>query len=140
MTRRLLPVLLLSVPAAGFAADPALEKLLPVPPEVRQVLDRSCVFCHGAVVNGEKETRDQVDLSTDETIRDTVEKAGKMKLYVMNGKMPHKVRLSKRLRDDAALQQRLTDLRAAYDKNGDKEVLLNWLKDVEAAKEEEKKD
>lgn len=139
MIRRLVPVLLLALPAAAVAADPAFDQLLPVPAEVRQVLDRSCVFCHGATVNGEKETRDHVDLSTDALIRETVEKAGKMKLYVSNGKMPHKVRLSKRLRDDATLLQRLTDLRAAYDKNGDKEVLMAWLKDVEMAKEEEKK-
>jgi len=140
MIRRLLPaVLVLALPAVLFANDPVVDTLLPLKPEVRKVIDQSCVICHGEVHLGEKETRDDVDLTTDELIRATVANAGKMKLVIQNDKMPHKTRLSKRLRNDEALQQRLTALRANYDKEGQKEILLAWLKDVTAAKEEEKK-
>src|SRR5690242_14218913 len=119
MIRRILPAfLVLALPAALSATDPVVETLLPLKPEVRKVIDQSCVFCHGAIQNGEKETRDDVDLSTDELIRTTVANAGKMKLVIENGKMPHKTRLSKRLRTDEALQQKLTELRANYDKEG----------------------
>jgi hypothetical protein len=141
MIRPILPLLLvLGLPVLLSANDPVLDSLLPLKPEVRKVIDQSCVFCHGAVQNGEKETRDDVDLSTDELIRATVANAGKMKLVIENGKMPHKTRLSKRLRTDEALQQELTELRANYDKEGHKEILLAWLKDVTAAKEEAKKE
>jgi hypothetical protein len=97
-------------------------------------------MCHGEVHNGEKETRDDVDLSSDENLRATVPNVGKLKLIIENGKMPHKVRLSRRLRNDEVVQKRLTDLRANYDQAGHKELLLAWLKDVTAAKEEEKKE
>ncbi|HEY8993285.1 MAG TPA: hypothetical protein VIM71_01255 [Lacunisphaera sp.] len=140
MIRPCLPVfLLLALPAVLSANDPVVATLLPLKPEVRKVIDESCIICHGAVINGEKEMRDDVDLTSDESIRDTVPNAGKLKLVIQNGKMPHKMRLSKRLRNDEALQQRLAAIRANYDKEGQKEILLAWLKDVTAAKEEEKK-
>jgi hypothetical protein len=125
--------------AARLAADPVVDSLLPLKPEVRQVIDQSCVMCHGEIHNGEKETRDDVDLTSDENIRSTVVNAGKLKLVIESGKMPHKVRLSRRLRNDEAAQKRLTELRANYDQAGHKEILLAWLKDVTAAKQEEEK-
>jgi hypothetical protein len=137
--RSVFPALLLTLAATRLAADPIVDGLLPLKPEVRQVIDQSCVMCHGEVINGEKETRDDVDLSTDELVRTTVTNAGKMKLVIQTGKMPHKTKLSRRLRTDEALQQRLTTLRANYDSAGHKDILLEWLKDVVAAKEEEKK-
>jgi mono/diheme cytochrome c family protein len=132
-------VSLLALSASAYAADPVVAGLVPLKPEVRKVLDQSCVICHGEVIDGEKETRDDVDLSTDDAIRQTVENAGKMKYVIETGKMPHKTKLSRRLRGDAKLQERLTALRAEYDANGSKEVLMTWLKDVVAAKEEDMK-
>lgn len=132
-------VSLLALSASAYAADPVVAGLVPLKLEVRKVLDQSCVICHGEVIDGEKETRDDVDLSTDDAIRQTVENAGKMKYVIETGKMPHKTKLSRRLRGDAKLQERLTALRAEYDANGSKEVLMTWLKDVVAAKEEDMK-
>ena len=132
-------VALLTVATAAYAADSGVTGLLPLKPEVRKVMDQSCVICHGEVFDGEKETRDDVDLTSDETIRDTVTNAGKLKLVIENGKMPHKTKLSRRLRGDAKLQERLTAIRTEYDATHSKEILLTWLKDVVAAKEEEKK-
>ncbi|HEX2860844.1 MAG TPA: hypothetical protein VHN79_04360 [Lacunisphaera sp.] len=139
MIRTNLAVLLLALTAAHASADAVVDRLLPLKPEVRKVIDQSCVMCHGDTINGEREIRDDIDLTTDESIRNTVVNAGKMKLVIENGKMPHKVRLSRRLRTDEAVQQRLTALRANYDKEGHKDILLAWLKDVTAAQEEEKK-
>ena len=137
--RPLLFILSLTLPAALLpAAQPALEVLLPVKPEIRKILDRSCVMCHGEVIDGQAETRDDVDLSTDETIRDTVGEVGRLKQYILEDKMPHKPKLSRRLRNDPKHQERLTALRADYDKNGEKAVLLEWLKDVVATTGEKK--
>jgi mono/diheme cytochrome c family protein len=99
-------VSLLALSASAYAADPVVAGLVPLKPEVRKVLDQSCVICHGEVIDGEKETRDDVDLSTDDAIRQTVENAGKMKYVIETGKMPHKTKLSRRLRGDAKLQER----------------------------------
>lgn len=134
LSRLLLPAALLfafSVRAVA-APEPALEARLPLKPEIRKVLDNSCVFCHGEVINGEKEIRGDLDLSTDAEIRNTLTEIGRFKQYILEDKMPHKPRLSRRLRNDPAMQERLTALRAAYDKNGEKEVLLKWLDDVVA--------
>ena len=137
--RPLLLALAISLPAAGaLAAEPALEALLPVKPEIRKILNQSCVMCHGEVIDGDKETRDDVDLSTDDSIRNTVGEVGRLKQYVLEDKMPHKPKLSRRLRNDPKLQERLTTLRADFDKNGEKAVLLEWLKDVVATTGEKK--
>jgi len=133
MPRLLVPALLATLPAlSAFAAEPALEARLPLKPEIRKVLDNSCVFCHGEVIDGKKETRGDVDLSTDAEIKATVTEIGRFKQYILEDKMPHKPKLSKRLRDNAELQARLTKLKADYDKNGEKAVLLAWLDDVVA--------
>ncbi|MFZ5496810.1 MAG: hypothetical protein ACOZE5_15935 [Verrucomicrobiota bacterium] len=133
IVRRLLLSAAFALTAAGLTADdPAFDTLLPLKPEVRKVLDASCVMCHGEVIDGEKETRDDIDFSTDEAIRATVAKAGKLKQMILEDKMPHKPRLSRRLRNNPALQERLTTLRADYDANGHKAILLEWLKDVTA--------
>ena len=65
-TRRLLlPALLLALTAVRLPADSGVNALLPLKPEVRQVINDSCVMCHGEVINGEKETRDDLDLCLD---------------------------------------------------------------------------
>ena len=138
-SRPLLLALTLTLPAGLVsAAQPALEALLPVKPEIRKILDNSCVMCHGEVIDGQAETRDDVDLSTDDAIRTTVGEVGRLKQYILEDKMPHKPKLSRRLRNDTKMQERLTALRAAYDKNGEKAVLLEWLKDVVATTGEKK--
>ncbi len=141
MTRLRLLLLALSLPATGaFAAEAALEKLLPAPPEIRKILDRSCVMCHGEVIDGKQELRDDLDLSTDESIRSTLPEVGRLKQYVLEDTMPHKPKLGRRLRNDPKLQDRLTALKTAYDKSGDKAVLLAWLKDIVPTTGEKKKD
>lgn len=136
LTRLLLPTLLLTLPAA--AAEPALEARLPLKPEIREIFDRSCVYCHGAVVAGEKEIRGDVDLSTDAEIKATVTEIGRLKQYILEDKMPQKPKLSRRLRNDPVQQEKLAALRADYEKHGDKAVLLKWLDDVVATTGEKK--
>ena len=143
MTQHRLPALLLALclPAAGaFAAEAALEKILPVPSEIRKILDRDCVMCHGEVIDGQQEIRDDLDLSTDDAIRKTMPEVGRLKQYILEDTMPKKPRLGRRLRNDPKLQERLTALKADYEKSGDKAVLLAWLKDVVATTGEKKKD
>ena len=138
-TRLLAPVLLAAFTAIrSFAAEPALEARLPLKPEIRKILDNSCVMCHGEVIEGKKEIRGDVDLSTDAEIKATVLEIGRFKQYILEDKMPHKPKLSRRLRENAALQERLTKLRADYDANGEKAVLLAWLDDVVATTGEKK--
>jgi len=137
--RLLLATLALTLPAAfAAAAEPALEARLPLKPEIRKIFNQSCVLCHGEVINGEQETRGDLDLSTDEAIRSTLPEIGRLKQYTLEDKMPHKPKLSRRLRNDPKMQERLTALKADYDKNGEKAVLLEWLQDVTATTGEKK--
>jgi len=137
----LLLALALLLPAAGaLAAEPALEALLPLKPEIRKILNQSCVMCHGEVIDGQQEIRDDLDLSTDEAIRTTLPEVGRLKQYILEDTMPHKPKLGRRLRNDPKMQERLTALKADYDKHGEKAVLLEWLKDVVATTGEKKKD
>jgi len=139
LPRLLIPALLVSLPAiSAVAAEPALEARLPLKPEIRKILDNSCVICHGEVFDGKKESRGDVDLSTDADIKATVPEIGRFKQYILEDKMPHKPKLSRRLRDNAALQERLTKVKADYDANGEKAVLLAWLDDVVATTGEKK--
>ena len=138
-TRLLAPALLAVLTAIrSLAAEPALEARLPLKPEIRKILDNSCVMCHGEVIEGKKEIRGDVDLSTDDDIKATVLEIGRFKQYILEDKMPHKPKLSRRLRENTALQERLTKLRADYDANGEKAVLLAWLDDVVATTGEKK--
>jgi len=138
LPRLLVPALLVSLSSSAFAAEPALEARLPLKPEIRKIFDNSCVMCHGEVIEGKKETRGDVDLSTDAEIKATLVEIGRLKQYIVEDKMPHKPKLSRRLRENAALQERLTQLRADYDKNGEKAVLVAWLDDVVATTGEKK--
>ncbi|MES1168511.1 MAG: hypothetical protein ABUL61_05010 [Oleiharenicola lentus] len=141
LPRLILPALLIALPAASaLAVEPELAARLPLKPEIRKVLDNSCVFCHGEVIDGKKETRGDVDLSSDEAIKETVTEIGRFKQYILEDKMPNKPKLSRRLRENTALQDRLTKLKADYEKNGEKAVLLAWLEGVTATTGEKKKD
>ena len=140
MTRRLLILAsLLALATSRLTADPVVDSLVPLKPEVRKVINESCVMCHGEVINGEKETRDDIDYSTDDALRTTLTSAGKLKQVILEDKMPHKPRLSRRLRDNVELQARLAALRDNYNKSGHKEILLDWLKDVTATTGDDKK-
>lgn len=138
--RRLLPALAFALTAAALSADPVVDGLVPLKPEVRKILNQSCVMCHGEEIDGEKEIRDDIDFSTDELLRRTLPSAGKLKQVILEDKMPHKPRLSRRLRNNVQAQERLTALRATYDKEGHKAVLLDWLKDVTATTGDDKKE
>lgn len=138
IVRRLLVSATLALAASALSAKPAVDSLLPLKPEVRKVIDASCVMCHGEVFDGEKETRDDIDFSTDELLRRTLPDAGKLKQVILEDKMPHKPRLSRRLRNNTEVQARLEALRATYDKEGHKAVLLDWLKEVTATTGEKK--
>ena len=140
IVRRLLVTAALVVTASALSANPVVDGLLPLKPEVRKVIDASCVMCHGEVFDGEKETRDDIDFSTDDLLRRTLPDAGKLKQVILEDKMPHKPRLSRRLRNNAEAQARLDSLRATYDKEGHKTVLLEWLKDVTATTGDSKKE
>ncbi|AOS43033.1 hypothetical protein Verru16b_00071 [Lacunisphaera limnophila] len=131
---------LLTLAASRLSADAVVDSLLPLKPEVRKVINESCVMCHGEVIDGEKEIRDDLDYSTDDAIRATLANAGKLKQVVLEDKMPHKPRLSRRLRNNVQLQERLTALRANYDAAGHKAILLDWLKDVTATTGGDKKE
>lgn len=131
---------LLSLAAARLSADAVVDSLLPLKPEVRKVINESCLMCHGEVIEGEAEIRDDLDYSTDDAIRATLANAGKLKQVILEDKMPHKPRLSRRLRNNVAMQERLTALRANYDSAGHKAILLDWLKDVTATTGGDKKE
>jgi hypothetical protein len=140
IVRRLLVPATLVLTASALSANPAVDGLLPLKPEVRKVIDASCVMCHGEVFDGEKEVRDDIDFSTDALLRRTLPDAGKLKQVILEDKMPHKPRLSRRLRNNTEVQARLEALRATYDKEGHKAVLLEWLKDVTATTGDSKKE
>lgn len=129
---------LLALSAARLSADAVIDSLLPLKPEVRKVFDQNCVMCHGEVIEGEAETRDDIDFSTDELLRRTLPSAGKLKQVILEDKMPHKPRLSRRLRNNEEMQERLKTLRANYDTAGHKAILLEWLRDVTATTNEKK--
>jgi hypothetical protein len=119
--------------SAAFAADAAaFDAVLPLPANVRQVLDQRCVMCHGEVIDGKAEIREDLDLSTDEAIRATLSEPGRMKEVIAKDEMPHKAKLSFRLRKDPKMKERLESIKSEYDKNAEKEVLMAWLKDVVA--------
>ena len=140
-SRTLLFAIALTLPAGLVSAnEPALEALLPLKPEIRTILDQSCVMCHGEVIDGQQEIRDDLDLSTDDAIRKTLPEVGRLKQYILEDTMPRKPKLGRRLRNDPKMQERLTALKADFEKSGNKAVLLAWLKDVIATTGEKKKD
>lgn len=135
-TRRLLLLPALSLALANvpvFAAEGAgFDAVLPLPKDVRQIIDQRCVMCHGEVIDGKAEIREDLNLSTDDAIRETLSEPGRMKEVIAKDEMPHKAKLSFRLRKNPAMKERLEAIKADYDKNGEKAVLMAWLKDVVA--------
>ena len=124
--------LFISHSAVHAAEGAGLDTLLPLPKDVRQILDQRCVMCHGEVYDGKAEVREDLNLSTDDTIRETLAEPGRLKEVLTKDQMPHKAKLSFRLRRNPEMKARLEAIKADYDKNGEKAVLLAWLKDVVA--------
>ena len=133
-------VLLISAVGVAKAAPATPDTLFPLPANVRQIMDQRCVMCHGEVYAGKAEIREDLDLSTDEKIKETLSEAGRMKEVIAKNEMPHKAKLSFRLRRDAKMKERLETIKTEYDKNGEKEVLMAWLKDVVATETPEDKE
>lgn len=114
-------------PLAGAASDPSVEALLPLAPEIRQIFDNRCVMCHGEVIDDAPEIREDLDLSTDEKIRETLVSARILADQLAKDEMPQKAKLSFRLRRRADMQDRLKSIKEEYEAHGEKAVLLNWL-------------
>jgi hypothetical protein len=96
-------------------------------------------MCHGEVHDGKTEMREDLDLSTDARIRETLSEAGRLKEVLVKNEMPQKAKLSFRLRRNPKMKEQLETIKAEYDKNGEKEVLLAWLKDITATDTPDKK-
>lgn len=124
--------LLLSSSPAFAASAAAFDSLLPLPKDVRQIMDQRCVMCHGEMIDGKAEIREDLNLITDEAIRETLSEPGRMKEVLAKDEMPHKAKLSFRLRKDPKMKERLETIKTEYDKNAEKAVLMAWLKDVVA--------
>jgi len=116
----------LGIPAA-LAAEPTLDALLPVKPEIRRILDQRCVLCHGEVIDGTAEAREDLDLSTDDKIRETLSDVQTLIDVIAGDEMPQEAKLSFRLRRRPEMQERLKTLKADYEANGEKDLLLEWL-------------
>ncbi|MCR6656207.1 MAG: cytochrome c [Opitutus sp.] len=127
---RFAPVVLLSFLAAPLHADEGIEKLLPLPANVREIFNQSCVLCHGEVIDGKPEIREDLDLSTDEQLRQTLSSAETLRDVIITGEMPHDAKLSFRLRKQPEMQNRLKQLKADYDAQGSQQQLLAWLENV----------
>jgi len=118
-----------SVPLAGADGNPG-DVLMPIPAEAREIFNQSCVMCHGEVIDGKPEIREDLDMSTDEKLRETLADPQKLRQMIADEEMPHKAKLSFRLRKQPEMQERLTALKANYNENGSKEKLLAWLNAV----------
>lgn len=118
-----------SAPLLVGAESPA-DVLLPLPAEAREIFNQSCVMCHGEEIDGKVEIREDLDLSTDEKIRETLLDPQKLREMIADEEMPQKAKLSFRLRKQPPMQERLETLKADYEKNGSKEKLLTWLNAV----------
>ncbi len=120
---------LATAPVQAAVGNPA-DVLMPIPAEAREIFNQSCVMCHGEVIDGKAEIREDLDMSTDEKIRETLMDPQKLRELIETGEMPHKAKLSFRLRKQPPMHERLEALKADYEKNGSKEKLLAWLNAV----------
>lgn len=109
--------------------------LLPISSEVRQVLDSSCVMCHGAVIRGERIVRDDIDLSSEESILATLPSVNIMLEVIGEDDMPQSAKLPRKLRRDPVLSAELSELKQAYEENGHKAILMQWLEAAVAKSE-----
>jgi hypothetical protein len=109
-----------------------LKKLLPVPAEVREVLNRNCVLCHGASIDGKKVQNGQLgasdglDLSSDETIRETSARLEDFLTEVSEDNMPQAGKLKGELKERPDLTTALAKIKKNYSEK-DKNILLDWV-------------
>lgn len=119
--------------AASFTASPALaagpgvEALFPIPANVREIINARCVMCHGEIIEGEAEIREELEMTTDEKILETLSDAEKFLEMIRDDEMPQEARLSFRLRRNPEMRARLKELQEGYEANGEKAVLMAWL-------------
>jgi hypothetical protein len=113
----------------SHAADSGtpLDGLFPIPENVRQILDQRCVFCHGEIIDGEAEIREDLNLSTDDAIRETLFDLETIFSVIDEEEMPYEAKLSFRLRKRPEMRERLDKIKAAYEANAEKEILIEWL-------------
>lgn len=114
--------------AVGQEGDPSLQGLFPIPEDVRKILDQRCVFCHGEMIDGEAEIREDLDLSTEAAIRATLFDLETLQSQIEEDEMPQEAKLSFRLRRRPEMQERLRELKAAYEESDEKAKLLDWIK------------
>ncbi len=126
LIRTVAPLTLASLTLSVAVANDA-DALFPLPAEVRTIIDNRCVMCHGEVIDGEAEIREDLIMITDEEFRDTL--ADPLTLYEMirDDEMPQEARLSFRLRRQTEMRDRLRKLQEDYETNGEKAVLIAWL-------------
>lgn len=110
--------------------EPAIptSTLMPITPQVRQILDARCVMCHGAEMNGELIVKEDIDFSTDEAMLKTLPNVNIMLEVIGGDDMPQGAKLPRPFRKDAQLNAELDKLKAEYEKKGEKAVLMDWLK------------
>ena len=127
MPKRSLATVLLStlLPATAFAVDA--DALLPVSPEIREILNARCVFCHGEIIDGEAEIREDLDMSTDEAIAETLADVEILHEFVHDDEMPQEGKLSFRLRRNPEMRARLNTLIEEYEASDEKAKLLAWI-------------
>jgi hypothetical protein len=118
-------VALFTLPAVAFAVDN--DVLFPIPAEVREILDARCVMCHGEVIDGEAEIREDLIMITDEQFKETLSDPEYLYELILEDEMPQEARLSFRLRRNPEMRERLNTLIEAYEANNEKAVLIKWL-------------
>lgn len=116
--------------ASDASTDEAIiptAQLMPIPEPIRDILDARCVMCHGAVLNGERVIRDDIDFSSDESILATLESVDIMIEVIGEDDMPQGAKLPRKLRSDPILSKQLEKLKEDYESNGEKALLMEWL-------------
>ncbi len=103
------------------------QALLPIPAQVREILDARCVMCHGEIIDGEAEIREDLEMTTDEKLAETLSDAQTMLEMIRDDEMPQEARLSFRLRRNAEMRARLDQIIEDYEANDEKAVLMAWL-------------
>lgn len=126
--KRLTLLVLATACAAAAYAQPSMDALFPIPEDAQRVLEQRCIFCHGEVIDGEAEIREDLDLSSEAAIRDTLADAELLLELIEDDEMPQEAKLSYRLRKRPEMQQRLREIKSEYEANEEKEILLKWLR------------
>ncbi|MCF3650413.1 hypothetical protein [Synoicihabitans lomoniglobus] len=108
-------------------AENSVDALLPLPAEIRTIFNNRCVMCHGEVIEGEAEVREDLIMVTDDDIRDTLSDATTLYEMIRDDEMPQEARLSFRLRRNTEMRARLKQIQDDYESKGEKAVLIKWL-------------